>query len=76
MKNIFKDRKIKTYKFDKFGYAQAIYDIRKEKQEKVSNIFSIVIVLSFLGLGIMSKEFLLLYFTGKGINFVTDLLIK
>ncbi|MDU3410064.1 hypothetical protein [Clostridium sp.] len=72
----FKKRNIKTYKFDKFGYAQAIYDIRKEKQEKIGNIFSIVVLLGFLGLGIMSKEFLLIYFTGKGINLITDFLIK
>ena len=72
----FKKRNIKTYKFDKFGYAQAIYDIRKEKQEKIGNIFSIVVLLGFLGLGIMSKEFLLIYFTGKVINLITDFLIK
>lgn len=68
-------KKIKTYKFDKFGYAQLLLDIKKEKQDKVNNVVSTVILLGFLGLGLMSKEFLVLYLTGKGVSFVTDLFI-
>lgn len=69
-------KKEKVYKFDKFGLAQAIVDRKAEKQKKINNITSLVVVLGFLGLGWMSKEFLLLYLTGKGIDIVTDIFIK
>lgn len=68
--------KEKTYKFDRFGYAQALLDIKKEKQDKINNITSLVVMVAFLGLGLLSKEFILLYLTGKGIGVVTDILVK
>lgn len=68
-------KKEKTYKFDNFGLAQALLDIKAGKQKKVNDITTLTLVLVFLGLGWMSKEFLLLYVTGKGIDFITNLIL-
>lgn len=69
-------KKEKTYTFDKFGYAQAILDARLEKQEKINNIASLVILLGFLGFKLLSKEYLLLYLSSKVISILSDLLIE
>lgn len=69
-------KKEKIYKFDRFGLAQVITDCKTEKQKKINNITSLILIAAFLGFGWMSKEFFILYLTGKGIDFATDLLIK
>ena len=68
-------KKMKTYPLTAHGYAQMELDIKMEKQEKINNVTSVIVLLTFLGFGLLSKEFLILYFTGKGIEFVTNLFI-
>lgn len=68
-------KKEKTYAFTPLGFAQAMLDIKTEKQNKINNVTSTILLLAFLGFGLLSKEFLILYFTGKGIDFVTNLFI-
>lgn len=69
-------RKEKTYKFNSFGYAQAILDIKKEKQDKINNVTSFILMAALFGFGLLSKEFLMIYLTGKGIDFVSNIFIK
>lgn len=69
---MFKKRE-KIYKFDRMGLAQVMYDIRKERQAKVDNVLSVLFILMFFSFGLLSKEFLLLYVTGKGTSFITKI---
>lgn len=68
-------KKQKTYPFTPIGYAQMQLDVKMKKQEKINNVTSTILLLVFLAFGLLSKEFLILYFTGKGIEFVTNLFI-
>lgn len=68
-------KKVKTYELSDLGLAQALLDSKVSKQKKVNDITTLALVLVFLGLGWMSKEFLLLYVTGKGIDFITNLIL-
>lgn len=69
-------KKEKTYKFNRFGYAQAKLDAKLEKQEKINNAVSTIVFLGFLGLGLLSREYLILYLSSKGISIITDFLVK
>lgn len=68
-------KKEKKYKFDRFGYAQLLLDLKKEKLEKINNATSIIVILSMFGLGLLSKEFLMLILANKGINKITSWLV-
>lgn len=71
---LFKEKE-KTYKFNKYGYAQALLDIKNEKINKINNVTNIVLLLVLFGVGVLSKEFLIFCFAGKGIDIVTNWLI-
>lgn len=71
-----KFKKEKTYSFDKFGYAQMIYDIRRNKIDKIANGTTWAIMIGLVGIGLLSKEFFAVYAVGRGIDFVADLVIK
>lgn len=68
-------KKEKRYKFDRFGYAQLLLDIKNEKLNKINSITSVVIIIAMFGLGLVSKELLMIILANKGINKVTSLLI-
>lgn len=68
-------KKEKRYKFDRFGYAQLLLDIKNEKLNKINSITSVVVILAMFGLGLVSKELLMIILANKGINKVTSLLI-
>ncbi len=68
-------KKGKRYKFDRFGYAQLLLDIKNEKLNKINSVTSIIIILAMFGLGLVSKELLMIILANKGINKVTSLLI-
>lgn len=67
--------KEKKYKFDRFGYAQLLLDLKNEKLEKINSVTSIAVVLAMFGLGLLNKEFLMIILANKGINKVTSWLI-
>lgn len=69
------NKKENIYKFDRTGLAQVMYDIKKEKQSKMDSVISILILLVFFSFGVLSKEYLLLYFTGKGVNFIAKIFL-
>lgn len=71
---IFKEKE-KTYKFDKYGYAQALLDIKTEKMSKINNVTNIILLLALFGVGFLSKEFLILCFASKGIDVITGWII-
>lgn len=68
-------KKEKRYKFDRFGYAQLLLDIKNEKLNKINSVTSVVIIIAMFGLGLVSKELLMIILANKGINKVTSLLI-
>ena len=69
---LLKKNKMKTYEFSAYGRAKMELDIQKEKTDKINNITSILLTLVLFGIGVISKEFLVIYFIGKGMNYVVD----
>lgn len=68
-------KKNKTYKFDRYGFIELQNDIKKEKAEKINGITSAVILVTFAALGLMSKDYFILYVVNKGIDLVTKRLL-
>lgn len=57
--------KQQIYKFDREGLEQALADIRKEKQNKKNSIVSVLILLTLFSVGVVNKEYIILYFISK-----------
>lgn len=72
---MFIKKKMKTYPMSAYGRAKMELDIEKEKQAKMNNILSILFLLVFFSFGLLSKEYLLLYLTSKGVNFITKIFL-
>lgn len=68
-------KKEKSYEFNSFGYAQCVLDTRKEKQDKMNNITSFLLMGGLFAFGLLSKEFLMLYLGGKAIEGITNIFI-
>lgn len=76
MLNFMKSKKTKTYEFTNLGLTQCKYDIKMEKSNKINKITGFGIVILFMLLGYMSKEFVALYLVNLGIGATTDLFVN
>lgn len=74
-KETFKGKNIKLYKFDRFGYAQVILDLRRGKIDRINEIVSIGIIIGLFALGVLSKELLIIILCNTGIGKVTSLFV-
>ena len=68
-------KKMKTYPLTAHGYAQMELDTKMEKQEKINGVTSAILLLVLMGFGLLSKDFLILYFTSKGAKLLTKIFL-
>ena len=68
-------KKDKRYEFSNLGYVKLLWDLRQEKLGKINGVVGIAVILGMCGIGILSKEFLIIILTSKGIGKVTSMLV-
>lgn len=65
---LFQKKEDKRYPLSDLGYVQMLWDIKQAKLGKINSIISITIIIGMFGIGLLSKELLILLLTGKGMN--------
>lgn len=69
-------KKVKSYPATDEGLVQMRFDVKQNKTKKINGYTSIVVILVLFAVGFLSKEILIILLANKGINGITELVIK